>query len=1349
MANSSNAAGGGAAMSGTAAPGSLNTVRDLLLSFKDPLVTFTSIINNALNVSPQFAGFVYEACWRVCVALRVVIPNAEMNVGNSNNGFVAMRDFKTDLFDRKIVSGSSDGFSDITWRCKDVLWISTCKLISEKASLEEYDLDKLSSLATKYPNASRCVFVRRKQTFESTFAAARSKEGRHHHKVYDIADLDSFVPQIRRLLATYNWDIDEIATAYMPNVKKTIMKLYFHQILARLSRKRMNNHAAILFELKCRSGKSYILADDILQFNSKCVLVLTPIPSETKKALLQMFDGLVEFSHYSVCDLKRGTVLPSGSRPTVFVASKQYFDKHIDREDLLSLKFDAVYFDEFHFSGLTKKARKIFKAHVRPTTRFVTLTGTGEKPRRDFGISASQTFTWTLHQEALARAGDVRGLEAEYGREIIKESLETTFGVGCDYSAELIRAYASTPVLTHFGVTFSREFLKRFKEFEGSESYSFDVAELLRVKEDGTFAHPEKVAELLDLHFGRSGPGTSTMSRIRSYGTRTGQVGDQYFEGGGGATQFWFLPEGGSGIHVLSECMKRAIEGHRGYGKRYAVAVFNGKVATDSREGLEGAILKKEREAIAEGKEGLIVLLGSMGNMGISIPRADVVVMLNNTHEMDRYIQMIMRCMTEHRNDDPQKQKSRGFVVDYNQKRLLRFCMSIVPSGHTTVDGILRRASEIINIDVDDFVTQDKTSVVEELMTLWRTSTVNRLDEIRSRLEKTTEISLTSADYTSLRRFMREVSATRTVRDVPTFELHDEEDKISDSEVASIPASESQTVPSQEEPVEDEAPDLASEIMRTIPYYVAIMTSRNPESDIITLLQEICADPQRYASFCEACKTWWAGAEMEGFLDCMINIFTNRCDLHTKREINSAIKMMKVEVSRMLDNKKQLLELINSMLTPKLYEKATFGEVFTPLSVVEMMLDSLPAHVWTNPTLRWFDPAVGIGNFMVCVYYRLMEGLKERIPDFATRKAHILKNMLFMSELGAKNIVTCKVVFEDACNLHCGDTLELNVREKWGFDTFDVIVGNPPYNKGGIRSSTGSMLGEKNETIWPNFVHQALGLLSEGGYLCFVNPLSWLKHGHSCHDEILARHVLWLQLWDDSKAKASISADIPLSLYVVENTLNSEKKPTLVVSDMIRQSIHTESNVYLDPSESIPFAFHSLFSKITQRMKANPELCLSVHTKTVKSEGSQVPFDPSITPADMYGVDTYRIQDGIQLKRMTTAHPDTTTPKLILANKSSFRGSILDSGRLGLVGNHKFYITGSNLDRLQKVFNTKIANVIAENTRYGQHFLDKCAFNFIPDVRNIPTSELPDVTDAHLAKYLGLTSDECVALSIE
>jgi hypothetical protein len=191
----------------------------------------------------------------------------------------------------------------------------------------------------------------------------------------------------------------------------------------------------------------------------------------------------------------------------------------------------------------------------------------------------------------------------------------------------------------------------------------------------------------------------------------------------------------------------------------------------------------------------------------------------------------------------------------------------------------------------------------------------------------------------------------------------------------------------------------------------------------------------------------------------------------------------------------KLLEYIEGNLKPKDKEKKERGEVFTPISLIEEMLDKLPSEVWNNPNLKWLDPAAGIGNFPIIIYLRLMKGLGEDIPDEETRRKHILEKMLFMVEINPNNVSTLNRIF-------CGDKYRLNIFEGSFIDgndidrkpyervfnpkmEFDVVVGNPPYNKG----STGT-----GNAIWPLFVSKSLKILKqETGYLTFIHPSGWRK----------------------------------------------------------------------------------------------------------------------------------------------------------------------------------------------------------------------------------------------------------------
>jgi len=459
----------------------------------------------------------------------------------------------------------------------------------------------------------------------------------------------------------------------------------------------------------------------------------------------------------------------------------------------------------------------------------------------------------------------------------------------------------------------------------------------------------------------------------------------------------------------------------------------------------------------------------------------------------------------------------------------------------------------------------------------------------------------------------------------------------------------------------------------------------------------------------------------------------------------------------LIDSPKELLELINECLKPKEIEKRKFGEVFTPMSEVNEELDKLDEYyikvnkksIFTELNFKWFEPAVGMGNFQVAVYLRLMIGLKSQIPNEKDRKKHIIENMIYMSELNKKNCHIIKQIFnvnnEYNLKLHEGDTLALNITDKWNLQlhSFDVVLGNPPFNKGGIHSCTGKQLGEKNETIWPKFIEQAFQLLKPNGFIVFINPLSWLRKSHSLHNVMLEKHIVWMKLWDSSQSKSSINAAIPISLYILQNTQNTIlKKTTEITSILKRRNLTTTSNEYLNSKYSIPLASHSIFNKLINFIETK-NLKLEYSTKTVKSTGTKAKIPSNYKTEDMWAIDTYTIKEGLMVKKATEEHPDMKKRKLIIANKASFTGAFIDEGILNLTGYNKIYILGDKLELILKLLNFKIMNIIGHCTKYNQDFLDNEAFTYIPDIRKL---DITDITEIEFYKLLELTTDEIKAL---
>jgi hypothetical protein len=251
----------------------------------------------------------------------------------------------------------------------------------------------------------------------------------------------------------------------------------------------------------------------------------------------------------------------------------------------------------------------------------------------------------------------------------------------------------------------------------------------------------------------------------------------------------------------------------------------------------------------------------------------------------------------------------------------------------------------------------------------------------------------------------------------------------------------------------------------------------------------------------------------------------------------------------LIDNPTELLELITDCLKPKDIEKKQYGEVFTPIKLVEEMLSKLPEEVWKDKNLKWFDPASGMGNFPIVIYLKLMETLKQEIPEEKERKQHILENMLYMSELNKKNVLITKQIFDVKnnynLNIYNGNSLLLDTKKEFGIKKFDIIVGNPPYNASGVKSS--------GNTIWQLFVNYSINILKNNGYLCFIHPNGWRKPNtikgkfYGLFNKLTHENtMLYLEIHDTKDGQKQFNCGTRYDWYIVKKINNNNNYKTII-----------------------------------------------------------------------------------------------------------------------------------------------------------------------------------------------------------
>jgi hypothetical protein len=219
-----------------------------------------------------------------------------------------------------------------------------------------------------------------------------------------------------------------------------------------------------------------------------------------------------------------------------------------------------------------------------------------------------------------------------------------------------------------------------------------------------------------------------------------------------------------------------------------------------------------------------------------------------------------------------------------------------------------------------------------------------------------------------------------------------------------------------------------------------------------------------------------------------------------------------------------------------------FGEVITPITLVEEMLDTLPYDVWSNPNLKWLDPCNGFGTFFSVVIERLMKSLESFQPNEKLRYKHIVENMIYACELQAKNLFLYLYAFdpknEYAMNVYCGSYLDEGFdkqMEFWGIEKFDVIVMNPPYQK--LKEGN-----KKSQALWNKFVIKTLSQLVDGGYLVAVHPSGWRNvEGKFKNIQKLLRskQLLYLEIHNEKDGLKTFGAETRYDFYCLHNVPNT------------------------------------------------------------------------------------------------------------------------------------------------------------------------------------------------------------------
>jgi hypothetical protein len=333
--------------------------------------------------------------------------------------------------------------------------------------------------------------------------------------------------------------------------------------------------------------------------------------------------------------------------------------------------------------------------------------------------------------------------------------------------------------------------------------------------------------------------------------------------------------------------------------------------------------------------------------------------------------------------------------------------------------------------------------------------------------------------------------------------------------------------------------------------------------------------------------------------------------------------------------KEKIHKLIEEHLPAKEKEKSELGEVFTPVSMIETLYERFPKSVWKNPSYTWLDPASGIGNFPLVLYFWLMEGLSSKIPNKTKRAKHIIENMIYMVEINPQNVSTCKKIFKKVCpeatpNIHQGDFLKLDAKSlKWP-EKYDAIIGNPPYNIGGT-----GLEGSKRTHIV--FTEVGLDRLSKNGYLAYICPPSY-REAETPMNELFQKaggHFVFIKIY---------GAQETFKLFHIQGRVDGfiyqkDAKGTTIVDD--EYGIVT-TGLKLNLDRHIPNFGHTIFDKLYAKVDklGHVEAFRSTEMSSVKAT--------SFGCNGKHKILHLILSKGKRVFRSNKAHSLESTPKILI-----------------------------------------------------------------------------------------------------
>ena len=428
--------------------------------------------------------------------------------------------------------------------------------------------------------------------------------------------------------------------------------------------------------------------------------------------------------------------------------------------------------------------------------------------------------------------------------------------------------------------------------------------------------------------------------------------------------------------------------------------------------------------------------------------------------------------------------------------------------------------------------------------------------------------------------------------------------------------------------------------------------------------------------------------------------------------------------------------------------KYKHGEILTPFNLIERIISLIPEKHFRDPTLKWLDIGAGSGFFSMILFKKLNIFLTDSIPNETIRHTHILENMIHMAELRDENINILRNKFGLKANIYHGDFLSIKVLQ-----SFDFIIGNPPYNRQGQQKvPTNTQLNKRQDgkSIWFEFIKKSISMLVPGGGLCVIIPSLWLKPDKAkAYNFLTAFNIKKMHCINNTETNRLFkgNAQTPTCYFLLKKEVSDgyislfDMDKQEYVSYPLRENIPIPLFAQSIIIKLIPFIETAgcirviKSNSISKDTKITCEACRheptkaypyrNIHTCTLNKRKAKLDIRCSDKPCAFY-----------------------KKPKLVLAHKMYGFPYLDKSGMYGISSRDNYIImerSQEDLERLQMFLSTKTVIYLFEATRYRMKYLEKYIFELIPDITKL--EDFPkDINDESIAKYFNFTKEDQMSI---